>query len=182
MEFQSSAFGLSRYRLLDIFFEEFLGRPPACGEKDRLLSEFSEKCRAGYRGCAFTDGALYALDVMKAAGLPMFVVSGSDESELVEVLAARSVLGYFEGVYGSPTTKAENIGKVLALLAGRDLSPVFVGDARADFEASTASGCEFIYMGTWSADDAGMQKLRQAHGFREISRLPDLLPAIEHLP
>jgi phosphoglycolate phosphatase-like HAD superfamily hydrolase len=182
LDFQVTAFGLSRYRLMDMFFAHYLKRPPLSGEKEDLLAGFSSYCIAGYRDCGFTDGALDALEAIRAAGLPMFVVSGSDERELKDVLAGKTVIQYFDAVYGSPASKDENIGKVGNQLAGRNLSMVFVGDARADFEASRICGCEFLYMGTWSADPAGMQQLKLEHGFREIGSLSELMPAIASLP
>lgn len=180
LAYQRTAFGLSRYRMVDRFFDTFSSRPPADGEKDRMLTAFSEYCREHYVRMPIIDGALDVLRALEARKAPMFVVSGSDELELNEVLATLNLSGFFRKVFGSPRTKLENLRRVEADL-GAPHAITFVGDARADWQASQDFGCRFVYVAPWSADPAGMQALRAEAAFPEISNLRDL-PALMDPP
>ncbi|MCJ2188716.1 HAD hydrolase-like protein [Novosphingobium sp. 2638] len=174
LAYQTTAFGLSRYRMIDTFFERYLGRAAIDGEKDMLLASFSKECRQRYPCQALTEGTMETLETFDRHDIPMFVVSGSDEIELISVLEEMGLARFFRRIFGSPSTKTDNIARVIALL-DRPHDITFVGDAKADWLASCERGCDFIYLATWAADPATMQTLQHKHGFKEISRLPDLL-------
>ncbi|MBU1348155.1 MAG: HAD family hydrolase [Alphaproteobacteria bacterium] len=177
LAYQATAFGLSRYRLIDAFFSDFSSREPHPGEAESMLARFGDLCRRDYARQPLTDGAMAALHALQARGVPMFVVSGSDETELNGVLETIGLAKFFRRILGSPKTKLENLR-----LVERDLgSPhaiTFIGDARADWQASTDFGCRFVYLSPWAADRAGMTTLRSAEGFPEISRLDQVLPLL----
>ena len=74
----------------------------------------------------------------------MFVVSGTPEPELREIIKHRSIPHFFQGVYGSPATKIEILQ---GILAKRKLYPeqvLMVGDALTDWEGAQGLGAEFI--------------------------------------
>jgi len=166
LKFQATAFGKSRYRLFDIFFSDYLSRDPFPGERERILFRFSSLCSEGYPKCEITAGAVDALEWLKAQKIPMYVASGSDEAELRLVLEEINLSKYFSGIFGSPTSKLDNLKKIndLAPAAGRHL---FFGDAKADWEASQAAGFEFVYISGYSADPDGMHSLQKQHSFRQ---------------
>lgn len=173
LAFQRTAFGMSRYYLVGAFFADYLLRAPADGETDEILSAFGRYCTENYLHQPFTDGAEEALTRLEALGVPMFVVSGSDQHELRGVLEARGIARFFADILGSPTSKADNLEKVLAARPAK--RHVFVGDAKADYLAARKHACDFYYLSTWAADREGMARLKSEHRFEEIVRLPRLL-------
>lgn len=173
LAFQRTAFGMSRYRLVDAFFADYLGRPAQAGEREGILETFGRYCTEHYVRQPFTDGVLDVLGRLADQNVPLFVVSGSDQEELRGVLAARGIASFFRDILGSPVSKADNLAQVLASCPADRY--VFVGDAKADYLAASAHACEFYYLSSWAADPDGMAGLKAQHHFTEITRLPQLL-------
>lgn len=173
--YQKTAFGRSRYALFRTFFEQYLQRAPLPGETDNLLSAFGGHMRCLYPQQKATSKLIETLERLKNLGVPMYVASGSDEVELREVLSQIGLATYFREIFGSPTAKDDNLKRIRAAL-GDSARMMFVGDARADWEASATVGCEFYYLSPWSADPQGMEDLRVLHGFPRLETIFDILP------
>jgi phosphoglycolate phosphatase-like HAD superfamily hydrolase len=180
--YQTSNFGISRYRLFENFlaWPDLLVRPEA--ERDALVAAYARLLRGRYTRCATTPGMREVLDGLAARGLPLFVVSGSDGGELREVFAERGLASRFRAIHGSPASKAENLRLVAAEL-GRDL-PLedvwFIGDAEADLMAAEAVGARFAYADHFSTAKPRMRQLAVERGFpiiRDLRGLPALLDA-----
>jgi HAD superfamily hydrolase (TIGR01549 family) len=134
--------GLSRYAKLRHFFSTIRGEAVEEATIQRLADAFSRTVKQQIVKAPWVSGAL---EFIKAADdHRLFVVSGSDQAELREILNERAAAHYFVECVGSPVEKLEN---VLALLKRHRLSPaetVFVGDSRNDFETARAAGIAFI--------------------------------------
>lgn len=182
--FQRANFGLSRFRLFEALLTWELATRPVVTQA-MLLDSYSQAVRARYAFCAPTPG-MRAVVADLARRTPLFVVSGSAEGELREVLAERQEAGFFRAIYGSPATKQENLRLVLAELEARDAaldrqSVLFVGDAEADFRAAVDAGLHFVYMDRYSTAQARMRGLASEHGLSTIDTLLDL-PRLIGLP
>ena len=76
--------------------------------------------------------------------IPIFVISATPESELMEIIRRRNMGCYFRGILGSPAKKADNIG---ALIKKEHLDPkrtIYVGDAVNDLNAALEAGVRFV--------------------------------------
>jgi len=76
--------------------------------------------------------------------IPIFVISATPESELMEIIRRRNMGRYFRGILGSPAKKADNIG---ALIRKEHLDPkrtIYVGDAVNDLNAALEAGVRFV--------------------------------------
>jgi phosphoglycolate phosphatase-like HAD superfamily hydrolase len=92
---------------------------------------------------AWVEGARDLLDGF-VGRVPLFIVSGTPEPELRDIVARRAMTGYFAAVRGSPPDK---IAVIRELLAAHDLAAdrvLFVGDAMTDHDAALATGLRFI--------------------------------------
>ena len=147
--------GVSRVEKIRYAYQEILRRPLSA-ERLQLLSErFRQFVFEGVVRAPWVPGALEAIRVLHASGLSLYVVSGTPEDELREVVARRALASYFTGVYGSPTTKDVLLSRVL----GGRLQPnerLFVGDAMTDFAGAQATRVRFVARATsdgpdWSA-------------------------------
>lgn len=177
VRFQRANFGLSRYRLFEALLEGRFGpkRPVAL---DALLAAYGRRCRAGYLEQAETPGMRAALSRAGAGGRPLYIVSGSDETELRQVLARRELAPEFAAIYGSPATKPENLARVrrhhafLGSSAGARI--LFVGDAVADMEAAERQGADFLFMARFSTVRETLEPRARAAGWPVIEDLTEL--------
>ncbi|WP_406870108.1 HAD hydrolase-like protein [Thioclava sp. 'Guangxiensis'] len=175
LEFQKTAFGLSRFRTFDAFFDRFLGRPPYDGEKEKLLSEFAEYCELQYPQQPVTAGAHELLLSLVARSCIAYVASGSEQSELRQALKKVGLSDHFRDIFGSPRKKSDLVADILQREQDVDPSEVlFIGDAKADFEAASSNGVAFLQVSHYAADPTGMSALREEQAFPHVATLADI--------
>ncbi|MDD5271738.1 MAG: HAD hydrolase-like protein, partial [Methylovulum sp.] len=159
-DYQARNFGRSRYVLFKDFFN-FLEREPEAGEIDGLLDRYAVIVRSAYLDAPLTPGCLETLAHLAAFG-PVYIASGSDQTELRWVMQQRSLTGYFTGIYGSPQSKTDILASLAPAAGERAL---FIGDAKADLEAAQRHHwCDFVYMRHFSTATAEMDPLIQQAG------------------
>jgi phosphoglycolate phosphatase-like HAD superfamily hydrolase len=76
--------------------------------------------------------------------LAFFVASGTPDDELKMIIARRAMQGYFRSVHGSPATKHEIIGRLLARHGFAPGQMLVVGDALADLEGAAGNDVPFV--------------------------------------
>jgi phosphoglycolate phosphatase-like HAD superfamily hydrolase len=135
--------GVSRYEKFRHIRTEILGRPYIEADERRLGKRFSELVLDEVLTCPFVPGALELLQ-RRARELPLFVASGTPEEELRTIASARGVAGCFAGIYGTPPTKAQIIGRVLHETGLGSGDVVMIGDATTDLEGAQSAGVRFI--------------------------------------
>lgn len=166
-DYQVRNFGVSRYRLFDAVVEGRFGEARDVS-LERLLEDFGRLCRTGYLEQPETAGMREALARAGADGRPLYVVSGSDEAELRDVLHQRRLAASFSNIYGSPATKIENLDRVRAHRRAQGAPEgermLFVGDAEADMLAATAAGADFVFMAGYSTVRPSLEPQARAGG------------------
>jgi phosphoglycolate phosphatase-like HAD superfamily hydrolase len=175
--FQRANFGTSRYRLFETLLTWDLAVRPRVDHAG-LLAAYAGLLRGRYVTTPATPGMRDVVAGL-AARLPLYIVSGSDEAELREVLGERGDAPPFRKILGSPTPKPDNLAQVLADLAAHDgvtdpASVLFIGDAEADFKAAESLGTSFVYMDRFSTAQPRMRELAAVHGFPLIDDLRGL--------
>jgi phosphoglycolate phosphatase-like HAD superfamily hydrolase len=134
---------LSRYVKLRHIYRRILHRPLGPGEEAELGRRFGEDIAQAYRTCPKVDGAEELLEAYSGRRL-LFVASGTPQDELRDVVEAQGLSGYFDGVFGSPTSKPDICARILERWGlGRE-EVVMVGDSPLDLEAARATGIGFI--------------------------------------
>jgi len=174
-------FGTSRYRLFETLlgWDDVVVRPDT--DVDALVTLYADRLYDEYVRCPTTPGMIGILRDLRDAGVRMFVVSGSDQAELRRMFAERELDGFFEGIFGSPTAKTDNLIAVaegLGIGAPADDALVFIGDAEADYKAARAIGARFVYMDHFSTAKDRMRALQGEQGFeriRDLRPLPRML-------
>jgi HAD superfamily hydrolase (TIGR01549 family) len=135
--------GLSRYEKFAIIYRDYLKQPLTESEKARLGREFSQSIECEILTCPYVPGALQYIKQV-SEHLPLFLVSGTPETELREIVRQRQLESYFRNVYGSPRPKDILLSAVLAENGWRPAEVVFVGDSMTDFQAAQSVGVPFI--------------------------------------
>lgn len=137
--------GVSRYEKFRHFFTEIAPAEDPDAAVAAALSRYADVVRRALGVCPTIPGVIDCLDALAARGVPMYVVSGGDQTELCEVFAARGLDGYFRRICGSPTPKRDHME---ALAAADCLVPpvIYFGDARLDLELAEAFGARFVFV------------------------------------
>lgn len=135
--------GVSRYEKFETIYREYLQLPLSEVDKDRLGREFSAFVAHEIFTCPFVTGALEFLKE-QSGRLPIFIVSGTPEGELRDIVTQRNLDRYCRGVYGSPHPKDVLLHQILAENRWQPSEIVFAGDSVTDFEAADSVGVPFI--------------------------------------
>ncbi|ANG61551.1 hypothetical protein A8C75_03050 [Marinobacterium aestuarii] len=136
--------GRSRSTKLRHVYSEMLQEPLSEEALAALCQQFAERSMGAVIDSPEVAGADALLRLLQARSLPLFVVSGTPETELVQVIKARGMAGYFAGVRGTPVDKEINIAELLdthRLDASRCL---MVGDGRVDYIAAEHNRMPFV--------------------------------------
>jgi phosphoglycolate phosphatase-like HAD superfamily hydrolase len=176
-------FGTSRYRMFEtlLAWDDVQVRPDV--DVPALVTLYAERLYAEYVRCPTTPGMLAVLRELRGRGTRMFVVSGSDQQELRQVMSERGLRAYFEGIFGSPRSKTDNLVDVttgLGMTTPVGHKVIFIGDAEADYKAANSVGARFIYMDHFSTAKSRMRELQIDQGFeriRDLRALPAMLAA-----
>ena len=145
--------GLSRYVKFRYFYEEVLGESLSEAKLLQLCDAFSGIMRdlLPNRELLITEN----IDRLRAAAdrLDMYIVSGSDQTELRYLCGELGIADYFLGIYGSPIRKIDLVANVLATKKYAKESCVLIGDSINDLEAARHNGISFI-----GYDDASLEE------------------------
>ena len=135
--------GLSRYLKFQFIYEEILDIPLSASDRDRLSVEFSRLVLDAILRCPFVPGARELLE-RRHASMPLFIASATPEQELHGIVRERELERFFEGVHGTPETKAEILARLCRERGLRAEEVVFVGDQPSDVEGARIAGVPFI--------------------------------------
>lgn len=146
LDFHRQHGGVSRYVKFEYFFRDLLGRDDIDGLVEESVKRYEQLISPGLMTCSEIPGARIMLEWFNQNGTPCAMVSGGDQTELLKVLESRRLAHYFNGIYGSPSTKMEHLAN-LSEEHGLPLSDaVFFGDSSIDLEAAKAFGLDFVFV------------------------------------
>ena len=135
--------GISRRKKIRHCHRTLLATELSPDELDELCHRFSSLVEDQVVASPMVPGAEALLQALHGR-LPLFIVSGTPQEELLRIVVRRDLSCYFDGIFGSPTEKPELIRDILArhgLSADRCL---FIGDAMTDYEAARVCGMPFV--------------------------------------
>jgi HAD superfamily hydrolase (TIGR01549 family) len=135
--------GVSRYEKFRHIVTEILEQPYTEAEERELGQRFNQLVLDEVLRCPFVPGARELLD-RRHREVPLFVASGTPQPELRQIVAARGIEHVFAGVYGTPPTKGEIIGRILFERELDEPEVVMVGDADTDLKGAREVGVRFV--------------------------------------
>ena len=161
--------GMSRYQKFRYFQETLLERPPLTAEEERQLDQrFSELVVEAVIASAPVPGAAELIQ-REAGRIPLFVASGTPETELNTIVVRRGLGSYFTAVRGSPTPKQKLIADILTTHRLLPEHVLMIGDALIDYQSAMVNNIAFI-----GRVRPGDQNPFPAH----VNVLPDLSPLL----
>lgn len=136
--------GMSRFDKFRHFQTSILGEPPLSEQQlADLAAAFSELVVDRVVAAPMVAGARQFLDDCRERQR-LYVVSGTPTAELGDIVARRGLQPYFAGIWGSPSTKAQNIAALLGAEGLRAGRCVMIGDAMTDLEGASANAVPFL--------------------------------------
>ena len=135
--------GISRFVKFRHIYENILKLPLTVIEEERLGRKFSGIVFEEIIEAPFVGGAREFI-LKNQEKYMMFVVSGTPDEELRDILKLRKISDLFKEIHGTPASKPQIINGILKRHSLREEEAVFVGDAESDMRASEETGVHFI--------------------------------------
>tara|TARA_Y100000590_G_scaffold138186_1_gene158186 strand:+ start:18788 stop:19378 length:591 start_codon:yes stop_codon:yes gene_type:complete len=162
--------GVSRYKKFEYFFSEILKVSKYEEAYLKAISKFSEEVVNGMEACSLVSGVKSFLDSLKRNQKDIYIVSGADQDELVEIIKQKNIFSYFKGIYGSPGEKVSYIEDIKREY--RKSNGIFFGDSFTDFQASQVCELDFIYVrkhSEWTPNNKEIENMRlSVNDFKEL--------------
>ena len=168
--------GVSRFEKFRTIYRTILKRPLSEEQFRSLCERFSELAVDEVVAASWVDGAEEWL-IRHQGRYPLFVISGTPQDELQEIVTRRGMANFFTSVLGAPRTKDLLLRDALQQGGLSPAELVFVGDSETDWQAARQVGVWFI----WRRSSEEMPSLPGFTGPR-IPSLADLdacLSAVE---
>ena len=144
VQFHTQNGGMSRYRKFRYFQEHFLSKPPLTEAEEKQLDiRFSELVVEAVIAAEAVPGAVELIR-QQSGKIPLFVASGTPETELKVIVERRGLAPYFTEVRGAPALKKTIIAEILSAHALSPESVLMIGDAMADLEGAQANNTAFL--------------------------------------
>lgn len=135
--------GISRVEKIRHIHQHVLGRSLREQEVAEWAARYSSLVVEQVVACRWIAGAEKFLQEMSGS-IPLFVISGTPEEELVEIVQRRGMDRYFKAIHGSPVRKPEHVRNLLDRYCLDPAHCLFVGDAMTDYLAARETGVPFI--------------------------------------
>jgi len=109
----------------------------------KMADKFSQLTRQKIIECPLVKGAENFI-VYFSSKFPLYIASATPTDELKLIVESRKLNGYFKGIYGAPTNKAQMFDEIFKK---EKISPddlVFIGDSKEDHDVAVNLGLQFI--------------------------------------
>ncbi|PSJ17081.1 HAD family hydrolase [Nitrosomonas supralitoralis] len=144
VQFHNQNGGMSRYHKFRHFQQHYLNKPPLSeAEEKKLDLLFSELVVEAVIAAEPVPGAIELIR-HQAEKIPLFVASGTPDSELKIIVERRGLTPYFKAVSGAPALKKTIIAEILSAYGLKPESVLMIGDAIADLEGAQANNTAFL--------------------------------------
>jgi len=135
--------GVSRFEKFKIYYNEYLHKTISEEEIQLLSKQFSALALAKVLNAPFIDGVVDFLE-NNYQKFDCYIISGTPEIELQQIVTARKLSKYFKGVFGSPKNKINILQEILNTNNYQKNESYFLGDALTDLEAAKHHHLKFI--------------------------------------
>lgn len=134
--------GVDRYRKIKYVLERIQVNASLT---NTLAEQFASLVKEKVKAAPAIPGIIELVRGLNEKRIPLYVVSGTPEKELQEIVIAKKWDSYFVKVEGSPRLKSEIVKTILEEKGYNPLRCIFVGDAVTDYK--TAIESNFWYLG-----------------------------------
>jgi phosphoglycolate phosphatase-like HAD superfamily hydrolase len=139
--------GMSRFEKFEYYHKVFLRKNIDKSFVTELSNQFSDLV---LEKVIASSEIPYVGDFLKKyckEGRVCVINSATPQAEIQNIVSARGMDGIFSAVLGSPSSKVENINKILKKYNFSKSDVIFFGDAKADLMAALDTNINFIGIG-----------------------------------
>jgi HAD superfamily hydrolase (TIGR01549 family) len=142
--------GLSRYYFYEYFFSEIakLENKKKLTEYKKALNFYNKKIKSDYKKCKYIPGVIKF--IKKLTKKNIFVISGSNQKELIKVFKEKNIYNCFNKIYGSPKSKIDNAIELNLQIKSKKI--LYFGDSYYDYKVSKKIKSDFIFISGYSDD------------------------------
>lgn len=155
MEMIMHGFGRSRQRHIEAFYREIVGTRPDPGFLKAEVERFTVLCEPMCARADWRVGSKEFVTCCVEAVVRRYVLSGTPQKPLEEMLRSNGGSELFDRIIGSPPAKPESMERILAETGIAPERTVFIGDAEADRLAAVHVGAHFVYFPSEAARPKG---------------------------
>lgn len=164
------AAGRDRYWIFARFAERLSDQTDATG----LVGRYTRTCQERIAIAPEIAGSGASLDRLRAEGRLLFVNSATPVEPLITLLSLRRMRALFDGIYGSPATKYENLKTIRSMQGLTPDEILVVGDSESDRAPAEILGCHFV------AVESSENDFTQEPSYRipDLAGLPEIVFSI----
>ncbi|WP_288261940.1 HAD family hydrolase [uncultured Prochlorococcus sp.] len=143
--------GISRYEKFNYFFETISSNhnlDKNCINVEQLLENYGSIVREKLESCEIS---IEIMEYRKYSDGVWYVVSGSDQNELINIFKKKQLHKSFNGgIYGSPLSKDEIFKNIFKDKIDEISNSIYIGDSRYDYLSAKKIGMDFVFLSRWS--------------------------------
>lgn len=139
--------GMSRFEKFKYYHENYLGEKLEFKDIERMSQKFSELVVTQVISSNWIPGAQDFLQKLYEEKIDCVIVSATPQLEIEQIVIERKMAKFFIDIFGSPTSKYDNLGIILTKHQVTPLELIFFGDALADWQAASKMGVPFVGVG-----------------------------------
>ena len=140
--------GMSRFEKFKYYHSIFLNQDLNKATLNKLSNRFSELVFNKVVSSNEINSAGSFLEKYCSVDRVCVINSATPQSEIEEIIRARGLAKVFSSIFGSPSSKLENITKILNKYSCSKDEVVFFGDSEADLIAANSAEIYFIGIGS----------------------------------
>jgi phosphoglycolate phosphatase-like HAD superfamily hydrolase len=135
--------GMSRFEKFRLYHKEFLGIDLTESKLADLCDQFSHLVLDKVIAASYVRGAYEFLSEYHNT-YDFYISTGTPEAEIIRILKAKHIEGFFKGVFGSPEKKSKHVRRILSNGEYKKKEVIFVGDSPSDRDAARNYNILFI--------------------------------------
>lgn len=134
--------GVSRTVKIKHFLTELFFIPPTENNMKKYETKFSKLVKNSVINCDYIPGVIDFIEANES--LPKYVISGTPQDELTEILEKRDLTKYFNGILGTPIKKEAHLSGLISKYKYNPENCLFFGDAMTDYNAAKACNVQCV--------------------------------------
>lgn len=139
--------GMSRFRKIKFYHQEFLGKRITHPEIILLAKRFSSLVVNKVINSQEIPGASIFLNIYSKSDKECAINSASPQIEIQKIIQKKGLNDHFSAVLGSPSSKYDNFIKLFNLFNCNSSELIFFGDSYSDYLAAKNVNVPFIAVG-----------------------------------
>jgi len=135
--------GISRFEKFSLYHRDFIGQELSARQIQDLSNRFSNMIVGDIIDSKPIKGSIEFIK-KNSQNIKQFIVSGTPQEEIREIVKKLDLENHFLGVYGSPRSKSSIVQSLLLTANLIPESTIFIGDALVDYEAARDNQLRFV--------------------------------------